>query len=64
LTYRSATSHQVDHRFVRIVEKLLGSAQVEDVHAVAYSVDVAAHLGVPSLRGVAEVDPGFEQLAQ
>ena len=46
----------------RLVEQALGLQQVDDVDAVALSMQKAAHLGVPSARLVAKMDSGLQQL--
>src|SRR3712207_8695045 len=46
----------------RSLEQPLGLLQVDDVDAPALAEDVAAHLGVPPARLVAEMDAGLQQL--
>ena len=47
------------HEVERAVEALDGLRQVDDVDPVALGKDVAAHLGIPAPRLVAEVDAGL-----
>ena len=49
---------------MRLFEQHLGLEQVDDVDAIGLPVDVAAHVGVPAPRLVAEVDSGLKQLSQ
>ncbi len=56
--------HGLLHRVQRLVEQRHGLGQVDDVDAVAVAVDVRPHARVPAVGLVAEVDAGFEELAQ
>ena len=47
---------------LRVAQQLLRLEQVDEVDAAALAEDVAAHLGVPASRLVAEVDAGLQQL--
>ena len=51
------------HEVESAIEALDGLGQVDDVDPVALGKDVAAHLGIPAPRLMAEVDTGLQQLA-
>ena len=59
-----ALGHGLLHRVQRLVEQRHGLGQVDDVDAVAVAVDVRPHARVPAVGLVAEVDAGFQELAQ
>ena len=48
---------------VRLDQELLGLREIDEVDAAALAEDVAAHLGIPATRLVAEVDAGLQQLS-
>ena len=48
---------------VRLLEQFLRLREIDEVDAPALAEDVAAHLGVPATRLVAEVDAGLQQLS-
>ena len=60
---RPVALRDVACELVRLLEELLGLREIDDVDAPALSEDVAAHLGVPATRLVAEVDAGLQQLS-
>src|SRR6185295_19992152 len=58
----AAAGGQVADEAVRFAELLQGLLQIDDVDAVPLAEDVLLHLRIPTLRLVAEVHPGLEQL--
>ena len=60
---RPAALGDVARELVRLLEELLGLREIDDVDAAALAEDVAAHLGIPATRLVAEVDAGLQQLS-
>jgi hypothetical protein len=52
----------VAHDLQRLIQQRNGLRQVENVDAVAVTVDVLAHLGVPARGLVAVVNASFQQL--
>ena len=61
--HRPAALGDVPRDVVRLLEQLLRLREVDEVDAPALAEDVAAHLGVPATRLVAEVDAGLQQLS-
>src|SRR5581483_3617014 len=59
----AAATGDVAREGLRLVQQRLRLETVDDVDAATLAVDVAAHLGVPATRLVAEVDAGLQQLA-
>ena len=57
-----AVLSQLSDEVVGFLELLDGFLKVNDVDAVALTVDVLGHLGVPAAGLVTEVDTGLEQL--
>ena len=53
----------VAHEGVRLLDQVERLLQVDDVDAASLREDVAAHLGVPAARLVAEMDSGLQELA-
>ena len=60
---RPAALGDVARELVRLLEQLLRLREVDDVDPAALAEDVAAHLGIPATRLVAEVDAGLQQLS-
>ena len=60
----AAAADGVDDEVVRAREEARRLVEVDDVDAVARAVDERAHLRVPALGLVAEVDAGVEERAQ
>ena len=60
---RAAALGDVPRELVRLLEQLLRLREVDDVDPAALAEDVAAHLGIPATRLVAEVDTGLQQLS-
>ena len=60
----AAAAHGLDDEVVRAREEARRLVEVDDVDAVARAVDVRAHLRVPALGLVAEVDARVEQRAK
>ena len=59
-----AGGDHVAHRAQRAVQHRHGLLQVDDVDLVAHAEQVRRHARVPAAGVVAEMDAGFEQLAQ
>ena len=59
----AAAADRLDDEVERALEEARGLVEVDDVDAVARAVDERAHLRVPALRLVAEVDARFEERA-
>ena len=61
--HRPAALGDVPGEVVRLLEQFLRLREVDQVDAPALTEDVAAHLGVPATRLMAEVDAGLQQLS-
>jgi len=57
-----AAGHHVAHLDERLMQKRHRLGQVDDVDVVAGAEDVGAHLRVPAMGLMAEMNPGLEQL--
>ena len=60
---RPVALRDVARELVRLHEQLLGLREIDEVDTAALAEDVAAHLGIPATRLVAEVDAGLQQLS-
>ncbi len=58
----AALGHRVAHDLQRLVQQRNRLRQVDDVNAVAVTIDVFAHLGVPAGGLVAIMHASFQQL--
>ena len=61
--HRATARNRVGDEVERALEESRRLIEVDDVDAAARAVDVRAHLRVPALRLVAEMDAGFEERA-
>ncbi len=62
--HAAARRNDVADRLQALVHHRHGLLEVDDVDPVARAKDVGRHFRVPAARVVAEMDTGFEQLAQ
>jgi hypothetical protein len=60
--HAAATGDRLRQEVERALEQTRGLVEVDDVDAAARTVDERAHLRVPALGLMTEVDAGFEQL--
>jgi hypothetical protein len=56
-------SNRIAHGLQRALQQRLGLGEIDDVDIVAHAEDVIAHLRVPAVRLMAEMDASLEQLA-
>ena len=60
--HRPAAGGEVAREVVRLLEKVGGLGQIDDVDAAALREDEALHLRIPATGLVAEVDSGLQEL--